>query len=88
MKKKEGKGFLKNYLNWGRLRGRRRFFTAEGTSPGFGRAGLVAQSAAFVNCVTNEKCRSGPEVVRKTRLILERRPVDGGGIGFDGIGAI
>lgn len=74
------------YLNCGTLRGRRRLFTTGGTSLDFGNAGLLAQRAALVSCDTNEKLRSGPEVVRKTLLIFDFNPEDGDNRGLVGIG--
>lgn len=73
-------------LNWGTLRGRRRLLTTGGTSLDFGKAGLLAQRAALVSCETKEKFRSGPEVVRKTFLIFDFSPEDGGDRGVGGIG--
>lgn len=75
-----------NYLNCGTLRGRRRLLTTGGISLDLGNAGLLAQRAALVSCETREKFRSGPEVVRKTFLILDFNPEDGGNRGAVGMG--
>lgn len=79
-----GKNLL--HLNCGTLKGRRRLLTTGGTWLDFGRAGLLAQRAALVNCETNEKLRSGPDVVRKTFLIFDLNPEDGGDRGAVGMG--
>jgi hypothetical protein len=71
------------YLNWGTLSGRRRLLTVGETSLVFGNTGLLAQRAALVNCVTREKLLSELEEVRKTRRILDLKPVEGCGIGVD-----
>lgn len=74
------------YLNCGTLNGRRRLLTTGGTSLDFGRAGLLAQRAALVNCETREKFLSGPDVVRKTFLIFDLSPEDDDDNGVAGIG--
>ena len=75
------------YLSWGTLRGLRRLFTTGETSPGLGSTGLLAHSAALVSCETREKLLSVVfEEVRKTRLILDFRPVGGGCTGIVGMG--
>ena len=76
----------KLYLNCGTLKGRRRLLTTGGTSLDFGSAGLLAQRAALVNWETKEKFRSGPDVVRKTFLIFDLSPEDGGDRGAVGRG--
>lgn len=57
-----------------------------GTSLDFGRAGLLAQRAALVNCETREKFLSGPDVVRKTFLIFDLSPEDDDDNGAAGTG--